>query len=54
MGGDAGAGGAQRVTEADGATVDVHLERGSGLLYLNFSQGIDFVPDFTNMVQGNA
>ena len=37
VGGDAGAGGSQRMTEADGAAVDVHLERGSGLLYLNFS-----------------
>ena len=30
VGGDAGAGGAQRVTQADRAAVDVHLERNKG------------------------
>ena len=33
VGGDAGAGGAQRVAQADGPAVDVNLGRESGLLY---------------------
>ena len=33
VGGDAGPGGAQGVTQADRAAVDIHLEKESGLLY---------------------
>ena len=43
VGGDAGAGGAQRVTQADGPAVDVHLGENQGCLILDNRCSLAFI-----------